>query len=206
MSTALTSAAVGSKPSACLAKPEGWNPSTKYCAPGPPRPAAVGAAMEVPELNSLPHDGPGTSPLLAAERTEVPGARTSGLILPSRVLPRDEKPHNTRRLGISVERGPDRDHVLPGRRRDDRVGAGTGVAGGEEDHHVLVVPHKTIDIGGPLGVAAVGQEVLLVAPGVGVDPGALGPRLFEDGFEGLDRTPETRQIGAVVGHARRRPG
>jgi hypothetical protein len=49
-------------------------------------PATVGVAMDVPDLEDVPHGSPAR-----AEMRRCPGATTSGLMRPSNVGPREEK-------------------------------------------------------------------------------------------------------------------
>src|SRR6185312_15281070 len=99
----------------------------------------------------------------------------------------------------AAQGGPDRDAVLVGRGAADRTSAGAGVAGGVEDQEVLVIPHDLVGVLTGGGVFVLDGGVLVVAPGVGVQPRALVVGLEEDGFEVDDRAADAGQIAAVVG-------
>jgi hypothetical protein len=76
---------------------------------------------------------------------------------------------------------------------------GAGVAGGVEDQEVLVIPHDLVGVLAGGGVVVLHRGVLVVAPGVGVQPRALVVGLEEDGLEVDDRAADARQVAAVVG-------
>ena len=76
---------------------------------------------------------------------------------------------------------------------------GPGVARGEEDQEVLVVPHELVDVLAARRVVVLHGGVLVVAPGVGVDARALGVGLLEDRVQVHHRAADAGQVAAVVG-------
>ena len=83
---------------------------------------------------------------------------------------------------------------------------GPGVAGGEEDQEVLVVPHELVHVLAAGRVVVLRRGVLLVAPGVGVEARALGVGLLEDRGSGPPPGSRCRGSRRSCRPGSRRPG
>ena len=79
-----------------------------------------------------------------------------------------------------------------------RARARAGVAGGEEDQEILVVPHELVDVLAARRVVVLHGGVLVVAPGVRVEARPLVVGLLEDGVQIHHRAADAGQVAAVV--------